>query len=105
MVFTEQNALFNLVGYVRYDLDCFTEIITAPLAFDDAVVNLPGGSVGVFRNLCLCKTVIMTEVEIGFSAVRRDINLAVLKGIHCAWIHIEIGIEFEHGNLQPAIFK
>ena len=35
----------------------------------------------------------MAEIKIRLSAVRQHVNLPVLKWIHRAWIHVEVGIE------------
>lgn len=44
----------------------------------------------------------MANVQIRFGAVVSDEDFTVLEGIHCAWIHIEIGIELLHCDREAA---
>ena len=44
----------------------------------------------------------MTEVEVGFRTVLRDINLAVLIRAHSAGVNIDVGVKLLSGNLQTS---
>jgi len=43
----------------------------------------------------------MPQIEIGFGAVIRYIDLAVLKRVHRPRINVNIGIEFDETDFQP----
>ena len=44
----------------------------------------------------------MANVQVRFGAVVSDEDFTVLEGIHCAWIHIEVGIELLHCYREAA---
>ena len=44
----------------------------------------------------------MPEIEIRFGAVRRDEHLAVLERAHGAGIHVDVGIQLHHADLEAA---
>ena len=44
----------------------------------------------------------MSQIEIALGAVLRDEHFAVLEGTHGARIHVDIGIELDHGDLEAA---
>src|SRR4029077_14656747 len=46
------------------------------------------------------EALVMPEVQIGLGAVLGDEHLAVLEGAHGARIHVDVGIELHHGDLQ-----
>jgi hypothetical protein len=51
------------------------------------------------------ETLVVTQVEIGFSAVFGDENFAVLKRTHRAGIDVEIRIALLKGDLESATFE
>ena len=46
------------------------------------------------------EALVMAEVEVGLRAVRGDEHLAVLKRAHGARIHVDVGIELHHADLE-----
>ena len=48
---------------------------------------------------------VVTEIEIGLSAVLRYEHLAVLVRAHGARVDIDVGVELEQRNLDAARFK
>ena len=44
----------------------------------------------------------MAQVQIGFGAVIGDEHFSVLEWAHGAWIHIDIGIQLNHGDFETA---
>ena len=44
----------------------------------------------------------MANVQVGFGAVVSDEDFPVLERIHCARIHVEIGIELLHCDREAA---
>jgi hypothetical protein len=42
----------------------------------------------------------MTQIQVGFGTVIGDKYLAVLEWAHGARIHIDVGIELEHGDFE-----
>jgi hypothetical protein len=46
------------------------------------------------------ETLVMAEIQVGFSAVFRDVDLAMLIRVHSAGIHIDIRIQLLNGDLK-----
>jgi hypothetical protein len=44
----------------------------------------------------------VTNIEVSFGPIISDKDLSVLKGIHRAWINVEIGIKFLHSYAYSA---
>ena len=51
------------------------------------------------------EALVVAEVEVGFGAVVGDEHLAVLERAHGARIHVDVRIELDHGDLEPAGFE
>ena len=77
----------------------FAEKVAFSLPLDHGVVNLPRCRIRRARKRRVGEAVIMAQIEIGFAAVVGNIDLAMLKWVHGPRIDVEIGIEFEHGDL------
>jgi len=68
-------------------------------------VYLAGGQVGVFVQVFIDETLVMTQIQIGLGAVIGHEHLAVLQGAHGARVHVHIGIQFLAGHLQAAALQ
>ena len=47
----------------------------------------------------------MSQIQIGFGAVVRNENLAVLEGAHRARVNVNIGIHLQHRHFEAAAFQ
>ena len=94
--------MLDLVGDVRDDLHGATEVITATLLGDHRRIDLAGRDIARLAQRDIDEALVMTEVEIGLSAVVGDEHLAVLIRRHGARIHVEIGVELLHPDVEPA---
>ncbi len=90
---------------MRDDLHGFAEIFAVALLIQNIPVHLSGGQVGIFVQILVDKTLVVTEIEVGLGAVIGDINLAVLKRAHRARIDVDVRIELLSGDLQPAALE
>ena len=99
------DAALDLVGDVRDHLDGAAEVVAAAFLADHFLVNAPRGDRVLASQSSMDEALVMAEVEIGLGAVVGDINLTVLERRHRARIHVEIGIEFHHGDLEAARLK
>lgn len=95
----------DLVGDVRNDLHRLAEILTATLLADHGFVDLAGGEVVRLAHLGRDETLVVTKIEVGFSAVLRHEHLAVLERAHRARVDVDVGIEFEEGDFEAARLK
>ena len=94
------DAGLDLVGDVRDDLDCVAQVFAATLLSDHPGVDLSGGHVGDAGEVAVEEALVVPDVEVGLRTVVGDEHLTVLEGVHGARIHVEIGIEFLHGDPQ-----
>ena len=85
---------FDLVGHVRDHLYGLAQIIAAPLARNDLLVDAAGCEVIRLRQLGVREALVMAQVQVGFGAIVGDEDFAMLEGAHGAGIHVQIGVEF-----------
>ena len=90
------------VGDVRDHLDGGAEIIAAPLAREDILIDAAGGDVVLLGGRTPGEALVMAEVEIGLRAVVGHEHLAVLVGRHGTGIDVEIGVELAQADLVAA---
>ena len=98
----EQDVALDLVGDVRDHLHRRAEVIATPLLGDHALVDAAGGEVAVATGDRAHEALVVTEVEVGLRAIVGDEDLAVLERAHGARIDIDVGVEFDHRDLQAA---
>ena len=79
---------FDLVGYMRNNLDRTAEEVAATFLVKDSPVNLASCYVMVFGQVFVDKPFIVAQVEVRLSAVVGDKHLAVLERIHRAGIDV-----------------
>ena len=72
------DALLDLVGDVRDDLDRAAEVVAAALLGDDRLVDAAGGDVGELGQVLVDEALVVAQVEVGLRAVVGDEDLAVL---------------------------
>ena len=83
----------DLIGDVRNHLHGLAQIVAAPLAGDDLLVDAPAGQVVALRQLGVREALVVAQVEIGLRAVVGDEDFAVLERAHGARIHVQVRIE------------
>ena len=98
----QADALLDLVGDVRDDLDGAAEVVAAALAPDDRVVDAAGGDVRRARGVRVREALVVTEVEIGLGAVLGDEDLAVLVRRHRAGIDVDVRVELLEADGESA---
>src|SRR5665648_913460 len=86
------------VGDVGNDLDGRAEKVATAFLGDDPLIDAPRGDVVGLARRAPGEALIVTEVEIGLSAVVGDEHLAVLIGVHGSRIDIE-AVSYTHLTL------
>ena len=84
----------DFIGHVRDHLHGLAQVIAAPLAGDDLLINAAGSQIIRLRELGVREAFVMTEIEIGLGAVIGDEDLAMLERAHGAGVHVQVWIEF-----------
>ena len=72
------DALLDLVGDVRDDLDRAAQIVAAALLGDDRLVDAAGRDVAELGQVLVDEALVVAQVEVRLGAVVGDENLAVL---------------------------
>ena len=90
---------------MRDDLDGAPLIFAVSLLADDGFIDLPGGEIVAAGHLASDKALVVSQIQVGFGAVAGDKNLPVLDRAHRAGVHINIRVQFQHVDLQPAGFQ
>src|SRR5439155_17192521 len=88
-----RDALFDLIGDVRDDLDRAAQVIPTAFLGNDRGVYLARGDVGGAREVLVDEALVVAQVQVGLSAVVGDEDLAVLVGVHGAGIDVGVGVE------------
>ena len=97
-------ALISLVTCGNH-LHRFAQIIAAPLAMDDLLVDPAGGEIIALRQLGVREALVVAQIEIGLGAIVGDENFAVLERAHGARIDVQVRIELLQRHPQPAAFE
>lgn len=94
------DAVLDLVGDVRDDLDGVAEVLAAPLLGDDLRVDLAGGHVGGPVEVHVEEALVVADVQVGLGTVVGDEHLAVLERVHRARIDVQVRVELLHRDPQ-----
>ena len=89
---------FDLICDMRDHLNGTT------LLLQNRPVNRAGGNVGIFIQIFIDESLIMSKIQIGFCTILRDKNFTMLDRVHRAGINIDIRIKFLHGDLITSGF-
>ncbi len=95
----------DLVGDMRDDLHGPAAIIPTPLLLQNGPVNFAGGHIGVFIQIFVDKTLVMSKIQIGLRAVVSDKHFAMLNRIHRSGVNVDIGVKFLHRDFIAACFQ
>lgn len=72
--------------------------------FQNGIINTSRGHVGILRQVLIDKALIILN-HIRLRTVIGDKDFSMLIGIHCAWINVEIWIEFLHRYPDAPAFE
>src|SRR4051812_9780562 len=93
----------DLVRDMRNDLHRRSQVFAAALLGDDVEIDPPGGDVIRLRERTVDKALVMAEIEIGLRPVVGDEDFAVLKRRHRPGIDVQVRVELQHGDPEPAL--
>ena len=87
---------------MRDDLHRRAQIIAVAFLADHLGVNAASGAIIELGSAHPHEAFIVAEIEVGFRAVMGNKHLAVLEGAHRPRINIDIRIELDQRDAQPA---
>ena len=99
------NEVLDLVRYVRDHLHGAAKIFSVTLLVKNVGVDLAGREVGIFVEVLVDKTLVVTEVKVGLCSVLGHINLAVLVRAHGAGVNVDVRVELLCRDLKPAFLQ
>ena len=99
------DALLDLVGDVRDDLNGPAQVVAAALLGDDRLVDAAGGDVRQLGQALVDEALVVAQVEVSLGAVVSDEHLAVLVGAHRARIDVDVGIELDDADGETAALE
>ena len=99
------NRAHDFIGNMRNNLDRSPQVITTALLADDIFINAPGGEIVLLGHGGAHEAFVMAQIEISFSTVISHKYFAVLERTHGSRIHIDVGIEFDHGDIETTGFE
>ncbi|MNG11315.1 hypothetical protein D3C84_948470 [compost metagenome] len=95
------DAALDLVGDVRNHLHGGAQVVAAALLAQHVLVDPAGGEVVVLGHPRADEALVVAQVEVGFRAVMGDEHFTMLERTHGPRIDVDVGVEFQHGDLQP----
>ena len=99
------NEFLYLVRYVRNYLNRRAEIFSPALLVQYVPVDLSRRQIGIFVEVLVYESLVMSEVEIRLRAVIGYVNLSVLIRAHRTRIDVDIRVELLSRNLKSSRFK
>jgi hypothetical protein len=81
------------------------QIVATALFTQNVGVDTARGEVVATGHLGADETLVVAQVQIGFSAVFSNEHFPVLDWAHGARIDVDIRIQFHHGHVEPTGFK
>src|SRR5471032_1971659 len=99
------DAFFDVIGDVRDNLNGCAEIVAAALFTQHVGVDTPGSEVIAAGHFGANEALVVTKVQIRFSAIFGNEDFAVLGRAHSTGIHVDIRVQFHHGHVEATGFE
>ncbi len=93
------------ISYVRNYLDCFSKIVATAFLLNHILIYASGCDIVGTSHTCICKTLVVTEIQIGFLPVGSHIAFAMFIGIKSARINVDIGVKLLNCHFVTASFE
>ncbi len=78
------------------------QVLAPALPGDDRAVDLAGGGVVVPAEVGVDEALVVAQIHVGLGPIVGDEHLPVLVRVHGPGVHVDVGIELQHGHPQPA---
>ncbi len=86
------DKFFYLIGYMRDNLHGFAEIVASAFFVEYVPIYLTRGKIGKLVELNIYKSLVVSQIKVGFCAVLRNVDFAVLKGVHSARVNVDVRV-------------
>ena len=95
----------DLIGDMGDHLDGGAQVFAAALFIQHMLIDTAGGKAVATVQAGANKTLVVTQIQVGFGAIVGHKHLTVLVRAHGARIHINVGIHFNQGDVEAAGFQ
>ena len=100
------HVALDLVGDVRHHLDGLAQIVAATFLVDDRLVDATGSEGVGLCCLNTCESLVVTEVEVCFHTIHRDVALTVLVRVQGTRIDVDVWVKLLNCNVvAPGLQK
>ena len=99
---TVQNEVLDRVSHMRNHLHGTTQVITTAFFRDNVLINATSGNVILLVCRTASETLVVTKVQVSFSAIVGHITLTMLVRAHGTWINVQIRVELTKSHLVSA---
>ena len=99
------DACFDFFSNVRDYLNCCSKIVAAALSGKYIPVNFTGTDAAAACQIFIYKSLVMAQIQIGFSPVFGDENFTMLVWTHGAGVYIEVRVKFLEQNPKTTLFQ
>ena len=96
------HAALYLVGDVRDDLHCLAQEVAMAFLVDHALIHAASGDIVGASGLDVGEALIVAKVEVGLMAIHGHIALAVLIGVQCSWVNVDVGVKLLHRHVESS---
>ena len=79
-------------------MDGFAQVDPAAFFFNNALIDLTGREIVGSSHASRDETLVVTQIQIGFSAIFGDKYLTVLEWRHGPRVYIDVGVQFDEGD-------
>ena len=99
------DGFFDGIRDVRDDLHGAPEVVAAALLGDHCRVDPARGEVARLGQLGVREPLVVPQIQVRLCAIVGDVDLTVLEGAHGPRIHVDVGVELLHADLQAAALE
>ena len=86
------NAFFNFIGNMGNNLYSTTAIFTTTIFVQNRNIDFASGAAGSFGQVNICKTFIVTQIQVSFCTIIGYENFAMLQGVHIGGVNVQIRV-------------
>src|SRR5690606_29445859 len=79
--------------------------LSTTFAADNVLIHAPSGEVILFGHARANESLVMTQIEVSFSAIFSDKDFAVMNRAHGARIDVNVGVKLKNRDFEATRFE
>ncbi len=92
---------FDLICNMWNYLYCLAQVIAMPLLIDNGLIDASGRYVVGLGSMYIRESLVMPQIQVGFSTIFCNITFPMFIGIHCSGIYIDIRVDLLCCSREP----